>query len=145
MASFGTEFVYNSTLRPPANGAHDSQSCAITRGSVPSDMVAFGSQHGSAGPGLVQQRFATIQYPGTKELLVPRDGVTPGWNEEFINLIAQHKRSHILREEPPTLQHFIQVAQVSTYDCFNICIRSLSKNGNRRTQTCFISYATRSI
>ena len=73
-------------------------------------MVAFGSQHGSAGPGLVQQRFATIQYPGTKELLVPRDGVTPGWNEDFINLIAQHKRSHILREEPPTLQHFIQAA-----------------------------------
>ena len=100
MASYPDDHVFQSSLRSPARDAHDSRSCAITRGSVPSDMVAFGSQHGSAGPGLVQQRFATIQYPGTKELLVPRDGVTPGWHEEFTNLIAQHKRSHILREEP---------------------------------------------
>ena len=110
MASLPGDHQFQSSLRSPARDAYDSRSCAITRGSVPNDMVAFGSQHGSAGPGLVQQRFATIQYPGTKELLVPRDGVTPGWNEEFINLIAQHKRSHILREEPPTLQHFIQAA-----------------------------------
>ena len=97
----------NSFARPPEPNTHGLQSRVITRPLVPSDMVAFGSQHSSTGPGLINQRLATTQYPGTKELLVPRDGVTPGWHEEFTNLIAQTKRSHILREEPPTLQHFM--------------------------------------
>ena len=100
----------NSFARPPEANTHDSQSRVITRPLVPSDMVAFGSQHSSTGPGHINQRLATTQYPGTKQLLVPREGVTPGWHEEYTNLIAQTKRSHILREEPPTLQHFMHEA-----------------------------------
>ena len=54
------------------------------RDSVPSDMVAFRSQHSSAEPGFIQERFATTQYQGTMEKLTPREGVTPpGWHAEF--------------------------------------------------------------
>ena len=77
MASFANDSVYDSALRPPTRGAHDSRSCAITRGSVTNDMVAFRSQHDSAGPGIFEQQFATIKYPATKVKLVPREGVTP--------------------------------------------------------------------
>ena len=46
--------------------------------------------------------------PGIKEKLTPRDGVTPGWREEYTNLISQCGRSRILREEaPPTLERFM--------------------------------------
>ena len=38
MASFGTEFVYSSTLRPPGYGAYDSKSCTITHAAVPNDI-----------------------------------------------------------------------------------------------------------
>ena len=37
MASFGGIHVYDSALRQPARAAHDSMSCAITRGSVTND------------------------------------------------------------------------------------------------------------
>ena len=111
MVFYGNDRVYNSSLRPPSQVARDSMSCAITRGSVPSDMVAFRSQHSSAEPGFIQQRFAITQYPGTVEKLTPREGVTPGWHEEFTNPISQCKRSHILQESgPPTLQHFMNEA-----------------------------------
>ena len=111
MASPGTEFVYSSSLRPPASGGYDSKSCAITRGAVPNDMVAFRSQHDSAGPGIHEQQFATTTYPATKVKLTPRDGVTPAWNEEFKNLISQCRRSHILLEDgPPSLHRFIEAA-----------------------------------
>ena len=103
--------MYSSSLRPPAHGAHDSKSCAITRGSVPNDMVAFRSQHDSAGPGIFEQQFATTKYPATKVKLTPREGVTPAWNEEFKNLISQCRRSHILIEDgPPSLHRFLQEA-----------------------------------
>ena len=103
--------MYDSALRPPARGAHDSTSCAITRGSVTNDMVAFRSQHDSAGPGIFEQQFATTKYPATKVKLTPREGVTPAWNEEFTNLISQCRRSHVLIEDgPPTLHRFLQEA-----------------------------------
>ena len=37
MAFFQPDHVFSDSLRPPARAAHDSQSCAITRGSVPND------------------------------------------------------------------------------------------------------------
>ena len=111
MAFFQPDHVFSDSLRPPARTAHDSQSCAITRGSVPNDMVAFRSQHSSAGPGIFEQQFATIKYPATKVKLVPREGVTPAWNEEIKNLLSQCRRSHILIEDgPPTLRRFLQEA-----------------------------------
>ena len=111
MAFFQPDHVFSDSLRPPARAAHDSQSCAITRGSVPNDMVAFRSQHSSAGPGIFEQQFATIKYPATKVKLVPREGVTPAWNEEIKNLLSQCRRSHILIEDgPPTLHRFLQEA-----------------------------------
>ena len=111
MASFGGIHSYSSALRPPVHAARDSTSCAITRGSVYNDMVAFRSQHDSAGPGIIEQQFATTKYPATKVKLTPREGVTPAWNEEFKNLISQCRRSHILIEDgPPTLHRFLQEA-----------------------------------
>ena len=85
MASFGTEFVYSSTLRPPASGAYDSKSCAITRGAVPNDMVAFRSQHDSVGPGIHEQQFATTIYPATKVYLyaIERCGANGLWQDEL--------------------------------------------------------------
>ena len=111
MASYQNDHVFHSSLRPPARGAHDSQSCAITRGSVPNDMVAFQSQHSSAGPGIFEQQFATTKYQATKVKLTPREGVTPAWHEEFKNLISQCRCSHILFEDgPPTLHRFMVAA-----------------------------------
>ena len=111
MAFLQSDYVFHDSLRPPAREAHDSQSCAITRGSVPNDMVAFRSQHSSAGPGFYEQQFATTKYPATKVKLVPREGVTPAWNEEIKNLLSQCRRSHILIEDgPPTLHRFMQEA-----------------------------------
>jgi hypothetical protein len=78
---------------------------------MPNDMVAFWSQHDSAGPGIHEQQFATTTYPATKVKLTPRDGVTPAWNEEFKNLMSQCRRSHILLEDgPPSLHRFIEAA-----------------------------------
>ena len=75
------------------------------------DMVAFRSQHDSAGPGIFEQQFATTKYPATKVKLTPRDGVTPAWNEEIKNLLSQCRRTHILIEDgPPTLHRFLQEA-----------------------------------
>ena len=143
MAFLQSDHVFHNSLRPPAREAHDSQSCAITRGSVPNDMVAFRSQHSSAGPGIFEQQFATTKYPATKVKLTPRDGVTPAWNEEFKNLISQCRRSHILIEDgPPTLHRFLQEAPSSTYNCCGTCKLRQCRSGNGRTQTCFISYVT---
>ena len=111
MAFLRSDYVFHDSLRSPTRDAHDSQSCAITRGSVPNDMVAFRSQHSSAGPGFYEQQFATTKYPATKVKLVPREGVTPAWNEEIKNLLSQCRRSHILIEDgPPTLHRFMQEA-----------------------------------
>ena len=111
MAFLRSDYVFHDSLRSPTRDAHDSQSCAITRGSVPNDMVAFRSQHSSAGPGFYEQQFATTKYPATKVKLIPREGVTPAWNEEIKNLLSQCRRSHILIEDgPPTLHRFMQEA-----------------------------------
>ena len=37
MAFLQSGHMFQNSLRPPAREAHDSQSCAITRGSVPND------------------------------------------------------------------------------------------------------------
>ena len=39
MAFYQNDRVFHSSLRPPAREAHDGQSCAITRGSVPNDSL----------------------------------------------------------------------------------------------------------
>ena len=65
----------NYFARPPEANTRDPQSHVITRPLVPSDMVAFGSQHGSAGPGLVQKRFdpkkGGFDPPGFLDIHVP--------------------------------------------------------------------------
>ena len=37
MAFLRSDYVFHDSLRSPTRDAHDSQSCAITRGSVPND------------------------------------------------------------------------------------------------------------
>ena len=124
--------MFQNSLRPPAREAHDSQSCAITRGSVPNDMVAFRSQHSSAGPGFYEQQFATTKYPATKMKLVPREGVTPAWNEEIKNLLSQCRCSHILIEDgPPTLHRFMQEAPSIELQLFLMQTTSLALKMHR--------------
>ena len=47
MAFLQSDYVFHDSLRSPTREAHDSQSCAITRGSVPNDNC--GRMSGSAG------------------------------------------------------------------------------------------------
>ena len=47
MASYQIDLVFQGSLRSPARDAHDSKSCAITRGSVPSDRKSPERERGS--------------------------------------------------------------------------------------------------
>ena len=59
-------------------------------------------------PGLNNFSSFNIQsFPGTKIKLVPRNGTTPLWREEFNDLLSNCKRSHIIAMKgPPILTEF---------------------------------------
>ena len=68
------------------------------------DMVEPRSD-GSFRPGLNNSAsFSITNYPGTQGKLVPRDGPTTLWKEEFNDLLGNCKRSHIIvMTGPPVL------------------------------------------
>ena len=49
MAFLQSDHVFQNSLRPPAREAHDSQSCTITRGSVPNDREGRRRREGRGG------------------------------------------------------------------------------------------------